>query len=62
MDLSLDHLFEFLDADFSKQISIEEFTKGLSSVLNPDESRALFIAIDMNENNSLTREEIILSL
>jgi hypothetical protein len=62
MDLSLDHLFDFLDADYSKQISIEEFTRGLSSVLTPDECRALYIATDMNENNQLSREELILSL
>jgi len=47
-DYSLDQIFAFMDKDLSKTVSIEEITRGLSSVLSADESRALFMAIDLD--------------
>jgi Ca2+-binding EF-hand superfamily protein len=61
-EIELSHLFAYIDRDNSKSISIEEFTKGLKTVLNDEECRTLFLHIDTDNSNSLSYEEIINSL
>ena len=61
-DLSLEHLFAFIDKDKSKTITIEEFTRGLQVVLTAEEARALFLNIDNDQNNLLTYEELVTAL
>ena len=61
-EIELSHLFAYIDRDHSKNISIEEFTKGLNTVLNAEECRNLFLHIDTDNSNTLSYEEIINSL
>jgi Ca2+-binding EF-hand superfamily protein len=58
-DLSLDHLFTFIDRDRSKTVTIEEFTRGMSGVLSPDEALRLFMTLDSEGNKLLTYEELV---
>ncbi len=59
-DLSLEHLFAFIDKDRSQSISIEELTKGLQNILTPDECLALFMSIDKDGNKNLSYEELVI--
>ena len=58
-DLSLENLFMFVDKDRSKTVTIEEMSRGLSSVLQSDEIITLFDSIDEDRNKIITYEELI---
>lgn len=61
-EIELSHLFAYLDRDNSKSISIEEFTRGLNTVLTAEEARILFLHLDTDDSNSITYNEIINNL
>lgn len=58
-DLSLENLFMFIDKDRSKTVTIEEMSRGLSSILQSEEIIILFDSIDEDRNKILTYEELI---
>lgn len=58
-DYSLEVIFKFLDKDKSDGISIVELTRGLKDVLNEEECRILFAAVDKDHSGEISYNEII---
>jgi Ca2+-binding EF-hand superfamily protein len=60
-DLSLEHIFAYLDKDKSQAISIEEVTRGFQSILNDAEILKLFMTIDSDGSKSINYEELVVA-
>jgi Ca2+-binding EF-hand superfamily protein len=58
-DLSLDHLFAFIDKDKSSTVTIEELSRGLSNILSSDETLQLFMSLDQDNSKTITYEELV---
>lgn len=58
-DYSLEVIFKFLDKDKSDGINIVELTKGLKELLNEEECRLLFLAVDKDQSGEISYNEII---
>ncbi|CDW86689.1 protein fantom [Stylonychia lemnae] len=57
--LDLHTLFKFLDKDKSKTLTIGELTMGMKNYLDDKEALELFMAIDKDNSNSISIDEII---
>ena len=61
-DISLEHLFAYLDKDRSKSISVAELSRGLKSILSEAEIVKYFQTVDIDQGNTVTFEELTVSL
>lgn len=52
-------MFAFADKDRSQALTIEEFSRGLSGVLAPNEALTLFMALDTDGSKVVTFEEMV---
>ena len=57
--MSLEQLFAFIDKDKSKQLSMKELTLGLKSVLTDEEIVLLFQAVDRDQSNEISYDELM---
>ena len=58
-DYSLEDKFKFIDKDKSNGVSIQELTKGFDKVLNEEECRVLFLAVDKDESGEISYDELV---
>lgn len=58
-DLSIEVLFKFMDKDGSDDITIEELTRNSTAILNDNDCRILFDAVDADKSGKLSYAEII---
>lgn len=57
--MDLNTIFELLDKDKSKGITIGEFSKGLDKIITAEECRILFELVDADKSGEVSYDELI---